>query len=89
LALAKYKHYLTRIYSSECHLPNPARLKYLSHPNIYRFPWTKTSYTKLSTVSVDLLGLRISEPTLNSLSTAAEEGRGVLYLINNSVEQQD
>jgi hypothetical protein len=35
----------------------------------------------LSAVRVDLFGLRISDPKLDSLSTAAEEGRGVLYLL--------
>ena len=37
-------------------------------------------------VRVELLGLRMSDPTLKSLSTAAEEGRGVSYLTNKSTQ---
>jgi hypothetical protein len=35
----------------------------------------------LSAVRDDLFGLKISDPKLKSLSTAAEEGRGVFYLL--------
>ncbi|KAG0729570.1 hypothetical protein GWK47_030038 [Chionoecetes opilio] len=52
--------------------------------NRCRFSLTKTSFSKLSAVRDDLLGLRMSDPMLKSLSTAAEEGRGELYLINRS-----
>lgn len=44
-------------------------------------PLKKTNFSKLSAVRDDLFALRISDPKLNSLSTAAEEGRGVLYFL--------
>jgi hypothetical protein len=37
----------------------------------------KNNFSKLSAVRDDLFALRISDPKLNSLSTAAEEGRDV------------
>ena len=51
------------------------------------FPLINNRFSKLDAVSEDLLALRTSDAVLKSLSTAAELGRGVLYLINNFTKE--
>ena len=46
-------------------------------------PRMKTSFSKFWLVKLDLFGLKMSPAELNSLSTAAELGRGVLYFRNS------
>ncbi len=53
-------------YASGVSSPIPRLAKMLVSSNSCRFPLMKTSFSKLSAVNVDLLGLRLSEPMLNS-----------------------
>ncbi|KAG0727610.1 hypothetical protein GWK47_003975 [Chionoecetes opilio] len=59
-----------------------------SHRPLRRFmlPLRKTSFSKFLAVRLDRFGLMTSEGMLNSRSTAAEEGTGVLYLMNRSTQ---
>ncbi|KAG0724720.1 hypothetical protein GWK47_040028 [Chionoecetes opilio] len=59
-----------------------------SHRPLRRFmlPLRNTSFSKFLAVRLDRFGLMTSEPMLNSRSTAAEEGTGVLYLMNRSTQ---
>ena len=52
------------------------------------FPLRNTSFSKLPVVNDDLFGLRMPDPRLKSLSTAAEDGRGVLYFCSLPVPQE-
>ena len=52
------------------------------NPRRSMFPFRNTSRSKFLS---DRVGLRTSPPTLNRRSTAAELGRGVLYLMNTSI----
>ncbi|KAG0712506.1 hypothetical protein GWK47_018330 [Chionoecetes opilio] len=59
-----------------------------SHRPLRRFmlPLRNTSFSKFLAVRLHRFGLMTSEPILNSRSTAAEEGTGVLYLMNRSTQ---
>ncbi|KAG0722685.1 hypothetical protein GWK47_044049 [Chionoecetes opilio] len=59
-----------------------------SHRPLRRFmlPLRNTSFSKFLAVRLDHFGLMTSEPMLNSRSTGAEEGTGVLYLMNRSTQ---